>query len=281
MLRCGFRLINRVMHRSVARGLGRRSIKVFKDVSMDEKAFKRGRKYATIVSDGRQGTVIDLAEGQDENSARALVERIIPEEIRTKVETVTLDMWRAYRNIVEKLFPEAKLIHDRFHLIKKINKAINRVRRREVKPHPQQLKNSRYALLKNPENRTQKQDEIFQTIQEANLQVGTAWQLRENFKAIFGCTSFSEAKTYFQLWPGSVKETGVKEVIDVAETFERYLTVVCNALSSTQSNARVERLNGKIQHVITTGRGYRNFENFRTAVLFFHGNLSLYPQPSQ
>ncbi len=96
--------------------------------------------------------------------------------------------WRS-----QELFPKARLIHDRFHLIQYLNKGIDPVRRREVKQH-EELKPSRYAILKNEPYRTQTQDEIFNVIQEANLQVSVAWRLREEFKAIFRCDSWSDAK---------------------------------------------------------------------------------------
>ncbi len=135
--------------------------------------------------------------------------------------------------------------------------------------------------MKNEQHRTQKQDEIFKVIQEANLQVSVAWRLREEFKAIFECASFNEAKKYFELWLTSVKAAAVKEIMKVAETFKRHLQGVCNALCHEQSNARAERINGKIQEVKTIGRGYRKFENFRSAILFFCGGLDLYPQHSR
>ena len=135
-------------------------------------------------------------------------------------------------------------------------------------------------LLKNEENRTKKQDEIFKIIQESNLQVSFAWRLSEEFKGIFECSSFAEAKTYFELWLTSVQDAAVKEVIKIAEMFERHFDGVCNALCHEQSNAKAERINGKIQEVKTIGRGYRRFENFRVAILFFCGGLELYPQYS-
>ena len=165
-------------------------------------------------------------------------------------------------------------------MIQYLNKGIDQVRRREVKQH-QELKNSRYALLKNEENRTKTQDEIFKLIQEANLQVSVAWRLREDFKAIFECKTFADAKQYFYYWFESVKEAAVNEILQVAQMFERHLTGVCNALCHEQSNARAERINGKIQEVKTIGRGYRKFENFRSAILFFCGDLDLYPQYSR
>jgi len=76
----------------------------------------------------------------------------------------------------------------------------------------------------------------------------------------------------------SVLKTNIKEVIKVAKMFNQHLDGVCNALVETFSNAMAERLNGKIQEVKSTGREYRTFKNFRSAILFFNGGLNLYPQ---
>jgi len=157
--------------------------------------------YATIVCDSDQGIVFDLTERR---TKKETTERVF-EAIKDKVETVSTDMWKAFIGAVEKVFPKAALIHERFHLIRYLNKAINKVRRREVKEHPKELKGSRFALLKNEKNRTKSQEEIFKVIQEANLEVSVAWQLRETFKAIFNCQSYAEAKRDLDLWIASEK----------------------------------------------------------------------------
>jgi len=72
-------------------------------------------------------------------------------------------------------------------------------------------------------------------------------------------------------------QTRIKEISAVVETFKSHLKGVLNALTNTFTNAMAERLNGKIQEVKSCGRGYRKFENFRNAILFFHGGLFLYP----
>ena len=70
----------------------------------------------------------------------------------------------------------------------------------------------------------------------------------------------------------------IKEMVKVAKMFNAHLKGVCNALVEGFSNAMAERLNGKIQEIKATARGYRTFKNFRSAILFFHGGLDLYPQ---
>lgn len=161
-------------------------------------------------------------------------------DIKDEVETVTFDRLHAFIGAIKNALAEAPLIHDRFHRIQYLNNAINKVRRREVKSHPE-LKGSRFALLKNL--RTRKQDEIFKVVQKANLQVSHAWQLREELKGIFECTSFAEAKAYFELWLTSVAEAVVKEVSKIAEMFQNYFDGGCNALWGHPTVQRQGRTN--------------------------------------
>ncbi|MGI9054329.1 MAG: transposase [Pyrinomonadaceae bacterium] len=100
-------------------------------------------------------------------------------------------------------------------------------------------------------------------------------------KEVFKNVSLEASEAIFWEWSEAVKESGIKEVIKVGETFASHLRGVLNAMTSSLSNAMAERLNGKIQLLKSIGRGYRKFENFRSAVLFFYGKLSLFPLNSQ
>ena len=171
--------------------------------------------------------------------------------------------------------PNASIVHDRFHLVKYINEAIDKIRRREVKHH-QELKNSRYALLKNPENLTLKQQIQFNAIADANYEVSKAWQVRENFKDLFKAKKLC-AWSLFNQWTIDSKGRKIKEIDKVVDMFNKHIKGVVNALISNLTNAMAERLNGKIQELKTVGRGYRTFKNFRSAILFFNGKLNLYP----
>jgi transposase len=277
LLRCGFNVVNRIIHSSVKRGMERRPKDVaFKHLSLDEKSFSKGHQYISVLSSPLAGCVIDVVAGRNKQATKALLEQVITPENRDFVETVSLDMWKAYLSSVEEILPKADIVHDRFHLIKYLNDAIDKVRRREVKHH-EELKNSRFVLLKNKENLTDNQQIIFEHIQAANYQVSKAWQVREDFKDIFASASIEDAFPLFIKWGASVLNTNIKEVIKVAKMFNNHLKGVINALTQSYSNAMAERLNGKIQEIKTVGRGYRTFANFRSAILFFHGGLDLYP----
>jgi len=279
-LSCSFRLVNRIMHRCVERGMERRNTDAmpFEHISIDEKSFKKGHKYITVLSHPRSGVVLDVGEDRDGKSTNLLLTKSFTQKQLNNINTVSMDMWQPFIKSVTNKCPNAEIVHDKFHLVAYLNKSIDKVRIREVKQHDD-LKNSRYALLKNQNNLTEKQHEKFQLIKAANFQVSKAWHIRENFKDLFGCSNNElEAKSIFTNWVQDSYKQCIKEVNNVIEMFGRHARGVINALITNINNAMAERLNGKIQELKCVGKGYRQFENFRSAILFFYGGLNLYPR---
>jgi transposase len=277
LMRCGFNVVNSIMHRSVERGMDRRSYDqiVFDHLSIDEKSFKKGHNYVTVLSHPGSGCVIDVEEDRTKEACKKLLNKSLTEKQLEGVSAITMDMWQAYLQTAQEILPNAAVVHDRFHLIKYLNEAIDKGRRREVKSH-QDLKNSRYALLKNPENLTEKQRIHFEAIADANYEVSKAWQVRENFKDLFGSSTLFATSSLLK-WMTNAYSRKIAEIDKVVNMFKNHLNGVINALTERISNAMAERLNGKIQELKTVGRGYRTFTNFRSAILFFNGGLDLYP----
>lgn len=282
LLRCPFDVVNRIMHHASRRGLVRRKAveEVFENVSVDEKSFQKGHSYITVLSHPETERVLEVVQHRTLEACRSLIETTLTEEQRKTVKTISMDLWQAFITMAAEKLSQAEIIHDKFHLIKYLNEAIDKVRRREVKEHAE-LKESRYVLLKNEENLTEKQRIKFEMIRAANYQVSRAWEARENFRQVFKNASLEESEAIFWEWSEAVKASGIKEVMKVEETFANHLRGVLNAMTSNLSNAMAERLNGKIQLLKSIGRGYRKFENFRSAILFFYGKLSLFPLNSQ
>lgn len=277
LMRCGFNVVNRIIHLSTKRGMERRKLDsiVFEHLSIDEKSFKKGHQYVTVLSHPASGCILEVEKDRTKDACKTLVEKSLTQNQRNNIQTVSMDMWKAFISTSKEVFPNAQIVHDRFHLVKYLNEAIDKVRRREVKQH-QELKDSRYALLKNPENLTEKQRIKFEAIKDANYQVSRAWQVRENFKDMFSSAQ-SEGFPLYMKWVSDAISKNIKEITKVVDMFNNHIIGVVNALVLNFNNAMAERLNGKIQELKTVGRGYRTFENFRSAILFFHGGLNLYP----
>lgn len=279
-MRCSFRLVNRIMHSSTQRGMQRRSLtKIpFEHISIDEKSFKKGHKYVTVISHPKSGVVLDVGEARNTQAAEQLLESTFTGLQLESINTVSMDMWRPYIKAIEHKAPNAEIVHDKFHLIKYLNESIDKVRRREVKNHDL-LRNSRYVLLKNQQNLTPKQLVKYQMIKDANFEVTQALSIREHFKSFFDY--YHDEISAFELlltWAQDCYRKCIKEVSKVVQMFLNHARGVVNALISGINNAMAERLNGKIQEIKVSARGYRRFANFRSAILFFNGGLDLYPR---
>ena len=277
LMRCGFNVVNRIMHLSTERGMKRRNYSqlTFDHLSIDEKSFKKGHHYITVLSHPSSGCVLDVEEDRTKESCKKLFSKSLTTEQLGKVSAISMDMWKAFIQTAQEVLPNASIVHDRFHLVKYLNEAIDKVRRREVKQH-QELKNTRYALLKNPENLTEKQRIHFEAIADANYEVSKAWQVRENFRDLFSSGKLF-ARLLFNRWTMDATQRKIREIDKVVEMFNNHISGVINALLNNVTNAMAERLNGKIQELKTVARGYRTFANFRSAILFFNGGLDLYP----
>ena len=278
-MQCGFRTVNSIMHNSTRRGLDRRNLKEvkFRNLSIDEKSFKKGHNYVSVLSSPYGANVIDVVEGRTKEAVRELIDKSLTKEQQKNIKTISMDMWKSYLSVSKEKLPNASIVHDRFHLVKYLNKAIDQVRKREVKDN-EELRNSRYALLKNPENLTEKQRIKFEAIQQANYEVSKVWLIKENFRALFRKeTDYINGYYLLIKWMRDASLKHIKEVNKIIKMFKNHLSGVVNALITTFSNAMAERLNGKIQEIKTVGRGYRTFKNFRSAILFCHVGLNLDP----
>jgi transposase len=278
LMRMSFIQINRIMYNAVERGLSRRTISSeIRHISLDEKSFKRGHEYVTVLSSPDTGAVLNISHGRKKVSTKTVIDSTFTEEQKENIETATTDMWEAYITTVTEELPKAKLCHDKFHLVKYLNEAVDKVRRKETKTQ-EELKHSRYIWLKDQANLTEKQRIKFEAINNTNYETARAWRIKENFRDITFNQTREEAFILFMRWFRDAMKSQIKAIMDVAEMFNRHLAGIVNAINLGKSNAMAERLNGKIQEIKLSAKGYRRFENFRAAILFFHGKLNLYPQ---
>jgi len=282
MLRISFDQMNYIMHRSVKRGLSRRESKQqIKHIGIDEKSYARHHKYASILVDLDEGRVIDLVENRDEQSAQRLIEQGLSVYQRRFVKAISMDMWKAYMRVAHNCLPQADIVHDHFHLIRYLNKAVDQTRRAEMKKlskeEKQPLKNSRFVFLSNPIKMNASYKLRLIDMKALNLETSKAWQIKENFKLVMMTEYLNDAKYVLSAWAMEAKRSKLKPVIKVAEMFIKHSVGILNYVVHKITNSMSETMNSLIQEIKYTARGFRRYENFRIAVLFFLGKLNLYP----
>lgn len=273
LLRLSAQQVHDVMHRAVSRGLARRKLSEISHVSVDEKGFQRGRRFATVVCDTGGKRVLEVELGRDEKTAIKAFSSIPEPE---KVKTVSLDMAESFRNAAMTQFPNADIVHDRFHIAAMLGQAVDDTRRAEVKKHPE-LKDSRFIWLKNPENLTDKQKGTFEALVKTELKTAEAYAFKQTFKAFFEQEDIPTGIEFFENWTGELDKHDLPKMHKVARTLEKNIQGLLNYLKWRITNAYGEAVNALIQEIKTVARGFRQFENFRIAILFFLGKLELHP----
>lgn len=275
LLRLTFDQVHHVMERAVTFGLIHRSkIKSHNHIHIDEKSV-HGRDFASIVYDD-DATVLEVVDGRKKEDAKRLINNALTPIQQANVLTVSMDMWDPFRDAVRELMPMAAICHDPFHLVTHLNAAVDGVRRREVRTQ-KELKRKRYLFLKDKAGFTDRQQLEFDAIVKANYLTAQAWRIKEEFRDIIkGRYDRAEASTLYSMWRLRAVNAQIPEITRVVEMFDRHRKGIINAIYMQHNNGKAERMNGSIQELKTIGRGYRDVERFRIAILFFYGGLTLH-----
>ena len=142
-----------------------------------------------------------------------------------RLEAVCCDMWRSYVNAVRARAPQALIVFDKFHIVSHLGKAVDEVRREEIREkgqaHKDLVKNSRYLWLKNPWNLTDGQAERLATLVKLNTEVHRAYLLKEMFRRFWEYKRPGWAKRFLKLWCAWAMGTGLSPLRKFARTMLR------------------------------------------------------------
>lgn len=288
--------IHTLMHQAVRRGLVRRESLPLVHLGLDEKSFARGHSYLSVLSDTQRGRVLEVEEGRTTEAATHLLQSL-EEEQKTTVQAVSMDMWKPFRSSREAVLPHADTVHDRFHIAGYLGEAVDKTRRSEhrtlsrakdtvtkdtvtkdtVTKNSSILSQTKYLWLKNPDNFTPQQQEKWDVLLDADLETARVWAAKENFRHFFACASPEAGKAFFDNWYQQALKLDNPHLTKVAQMLQNHLTGLLAYLQHRTTNATAEGLNSQIQLLKASARGYRRFENFRVAILFFLGKLDMNP----
>jgi transposase len=272
--------VQEIMDRAVARGLDRRQLEGLRHLGIDEKSFKRGQSYVTMLTDVAQSRVLEVVPDRTGEAATQLLQTLTPAQ-KESVEAVAMDMWAPFIQAVQQELPAADIVHDKFHISKYLNEAVDQVRRQEHQVLQAQgddtLTGTRQMWLYNPENFTPEHAAKFADLRKLHLKVARAWAAKEMFTAFWSYQSEGWGRKFFKNWLAWVRRSRLQPMIQVARMLQRHLKHLLTYLRHRITNAVTEGLNSKIQSLKSAARGFRSFQNYRTRILFFCGKLDLYP----
>ena len=205
LLRLSWDEIHGILERAVKRGLARRKAERVSQIGVDEKAFRKGHSYLTVVNDLVRSRVLYVAEDRKQSSLDGFWETLTAEQING-IEAVAIDMWDPYIASLRSHVPEAdgKIVFDKFHVAQHLGNAVDKVRRKENKTlkasGDDRLAGTRYDWLKNPTSMEPKDRKEFAELRNSELKTARAWALKETAMTLYSYIYERPARKHFRWW---------------------------------------------------------------------------------
>ena len=252
-------------------------------IGIDEVQWHRGHKYQTLVYQIDEGCKRLLWIGPD-RTAKTLLRffRFLGKQRSAKLQFVCSDMWQAYLKVIAKKVPHALHVLDRFHVMQKMSKAIDKVRAAEARQMKEDgyeplLTGSRWLLLKRPENLSEKQAVKLSELLQYNLKSVRSHLMKEDFQSFGTYTYPAWAGKFLDAWCTRAMRSKIDPMKKMAKTLRNKRELLLNwfRADGALSSGVVEGFNNKLKLITRKSYGFRTQEAYETAL--YH-NLGALPE---
>lgn len=301
-----------IKQRAVARGLAQREAAkkagthpAFVHGCVDEKSWKKGRQFGTILCNVQAGHVEEVYEGRAGNGLADFYAGL-SEKARSQIESMSQDFHSGYYSVTLKELEQGRdiVVFDRFHLMKHANEALMATHRKEVAELRHLVKRggmkscksaagreasvahfdlkalgkAKWSLVRGQEKLSAQQAQQISWTADAHYESAQAWRFKEALRAVWMCESVNQAGQALEEWSKAVLDSSVKAMHKVANLVTNHTWGILNGIRMALSNSPAETMNSKIQAIRNKARGHANFKAFKNDVLFHLADLKLYPQ---
>lgn len=247
--------VYRAVGLAVAWGLAHRDLDGIEAIGVDEVLWHRGHKYLTVVYqiDGHCRRLLWVGKDRTIETLESFFGTF--RFCRSlQLRYVCSDMWKPYLDVLARWAPRAVHVLDRYHIVAKLNKALDEVRAEEAKRMQRDgyepiLKHSRWSLLKNPENLTDRQSDKLADLLQYNLKTMRAYLLKEEFQILWEYVSPAWAGKFLTRWCAKAMRSRIDPMKKIARTIRSHRTLILNWFKAQGmiSAGAVEGLNNKLK----------------------------------
>jgi transposase len=257
------------------------------NIAVDEKSWKRGHKYVTVVTDVDEAAVIWVSEGRGKASLDEFFKVLGPERCKN-IETVSKDMHQEYADSCAEYIPQAKEIDDAFHLIKHLNEAIDGCRKELIesqslsKEQKDDIRGTNWVLRYKQENLKDKNLVKLAELEQMNQPLFRAYLHKEAFYEIFKRKpeEIELVKDLLAKWVAEALTLGFEAMRKFAGLVTRHMETILNAIREQRSSSISEGINRKISVLIGMACGYKSLQYLKLKILQRCGVLGKYWRPS-
>ena len=263
-------LVNSVLKDWLEKKYRRRDFKYIKRIGIDETGIGKGHKYVTIVVNLDTGEPVFVGDGKAEKALEPFWE-LLGKRRMNKIKAVAMDMSNAYRAAVEKNLPGARIVFDKFHVVRMANKALDDLRIAvcwdpDVKSV---VWGSRYLLLKNPEHLAASKNEPgrLERMLALNEPLSKMYILKEDLRQFWQQKSVAEAEAAIDAWVNTALSSGVKTIERLGKSIAHFKEGILAYYEYPITSGMLEGLNNKIKTLVKKAYGYRDMGLFKLLIL--------------
>jgi transposase len=236
---------------------------------IDEIALRKGHRYMTVVADYFTGRVIWMGENRTKETLDEFFATMTNAQ-KARIEAVAMDMWDAFINRVRHHCPDAKIVFDHFHVVQAFGRVIDKVRRQEFKKADEAgrkvLEGSRYVLLKNEDNLTDKQRDQLEAILELNETLSIIYVLKDLLKMLYYYSDREKVKETLDDWCSMASTIKYKSVQSFIKKLRNHEYGILNHADYPISTSPLEGMNNKIKVIKRKAYGFHDSKYFTLKV---------------
>ncbi|MGI6777807.1 MAG: ISL3 family transposase [Acetivibrionales bacterium] len=238
-------------------------------ISIDEfRGNADGEKFQCIVTDPEHRKVIDILPNR---KTEDMAKYFLGYKDRKVVQHVVIDMSGPFRTLAKSLFPRAKIIADRYHVVRQVMWAFENVRKAEqvrfYDSRRKYFKRNRRVLLKKPENLTEEETDQIEAMLKISERLRQAYLLKNEFHKLMDCKNRDDARKQLGIWNMIATGYDLPEFQACIRTFVNWSEEILNSFEYRFSNGYTEGVNNKIKVIKRNAFGIRDFKRFRNRIL--------------
>ena len=242
-------------------------------IGIDEISIRKGHTYRIVVSDLIRRRPIWFGGADRSEASMAEFYAWLGENKASGIRIAVMDMWKPFTNATRKHAPQAAILYDKFHIMRHLGEAIDKVRKTEYArlsgKDRRYIKGQKYTLLSRRENLDLDGRRALKTLLAANKRLSTAYLLKEQFGQLWDYEREGWARRFFENWKASLKWQRLEPYEKFARMIERHwggIAAYCRPENKV-SLGFVEGLNNKIRVLQRRAYGIKDEEYLRLKIL--------------
>ena len=271
-LAVGWDLVKDIFKEHLSDKLRKRKLRNVRYLAVDEFSIRKGHHYMTVVLDLETGQILHVHEGKDGNALIPFLERL--KRKKAKIMAVAMDMSPAYMQAVRQVFPEVDVVHDPYHVVTIVNRAIDETRRdmaRQLSGQDKQvIKGSRFLLLRALESLKPSSLLRLMMLMEINEPLYAAYLLKEDLRTFWNLPNETLGAAFLDSWIQQANSLGLHHLSKLADTLDRHRQGLLSYFKHRISTGPLEGLNNKIKVLKRQAYGFRDMVYFKLRLYFIH-----------